>query len=104
VKAKFLRQAEAELREAIRWYQAHSPGMDVRFLDAVSAAQFDIEDHPERFSRPPAVQTKRDVRRRLLKGFPYSIIYEIRAKDPVLLILAIAHGRRKPGYWIRRRP
>jgi toxin ParE1/3/4 len=39
-------------------------------------------------------------RRYILRRFPYSIIYQITADE--LRILAVAHHRRRPGYWAQR--
>jgi plasmid stabilization system protein ParE len=42
-----------------------------------------------------------DQRRRLVvRKFPYSIIYELHGNDVV--ILAVAHGKRRPNYWRER--
>ena len=44
----------------------------------------------------------RSTRRRyILRRFPYSIIYQVTAKE--LRILAVAHHRRRPGYWTQRK-
>ena len=99
--ARFLPEVDAEVHAAAQWYEDHQPGMADRFLDAVLAAQFEIEKYPLRFPPPPGVRTTRPVRRRLLDGFPYTMIYELR--DDELLILAIAHTSRQPGYWKNRR-
>ena len=40
-------------------------------------------------------------RRYTLRRFPYSIIYQVTAEE--LRILAVAHHRRHPGYWARRK-
>ena len=40
-------------------------------------------------------------RRYILRRFPYSIIYQVAAEE--LRILAIAHHRRRPGYWAHRK-
>jgi hypothetical protein len=48
------------------------------------------------------VAGRRSVRRILVHGFPYSLIYLERART--VWILAVAHHRRRPGYWRRRRP
>jgi len=40
-------------------------------------------------------------RRYILRRFPYSIIYQVAAEE--LRILAIAHHRRRPGYWVNRK-
>ncbi|WP_077035000.1 type II toxin-antitoxin system RelE/ParE family toxin [Pelomonas sp. KK5] len=41
------------------------------------------------------------VRRLPMRRFPYSVVYTIVADE--LRVLAVAHQRRKPGFWIRRR-
>ena len=40
-------------------------------------------------------------RRHILRRFPYSIIYQVTAEE--LRILAVAHHRRRPGYWEQRK-
>jgi len=40
-------------------------------------------------------------RRYILRRFPYSIVYQLTAEE--LQILAVAHQRRRPGYWARRK-
>jgi hypothetical protein len=36
----------------------------------------------------------------LVEGFPYSIVFMVHETETV--VLAIAHGKRRPGYWLRR--
>jgi toxin ParE1/3/4 len=44
----------------------------------------------------------RGTRRRfLLRRFPYSVIYQILPEE--LRVIAVAHHRRRPGYWARRK-
>ena len=44
----------------------------------------------------------RSTRRRyILRRFPYNIIYQVTADE--LQILAVAHNRRRPGYWAQRK-
>jgi toxin ParE1/3/4 len=40
-------------------------------------------------------------RRLVLPRFPYNLVYEVH--DDLLLIVAVAHQRRHPDYWRRRR-
>lgn len=46
---------------------------------------------------------RQDVRIRTLHDYPYSIAYLV-DDDGAILLLAIAHQRRRPGYWLRRVP
>lgn len=41
-----------------------------------------------------------DIRRRILRQFPYSIFYIV--EDDNVVIIAIAHHKRRPGYWLPR--
>ncbi|MBI4691403.1 MAG: type II toxin-antitoxin system RelE/ParE family toxin [Nitrospirae bacterium] len=54
-----------------------------------------IVESPERW---PIYEIK--YRKILVRRFPYSVIYEIR--DTSLVVMAVAHGHRKPGYWKNR--
>lgn len=39
-------------------------------------------------------------RRRVMKKFPYILVYEVR--DDAIEFVAIAHTKREPGYWLER--
>lgn len=41
-----------------------------------------------------------DIRRRLFARFPYSLIYGI--EEQTLIVIAVAHSRRAPRYWVDR--
>lgn len=91
----FRREAEAELAEAIDWYEARRGGLGGQFLLAVDAAVARIARDPEAY---PIVH--RDVRRVLLRRFPYALYYVV-TPDRVT-VLACFHGRRDPRRWQRR--
>ena len=95
MKSRFRAQAEAELREATIWYEARSLGLGAEFLRSVDAALAAIERHPLAF---PIVY--RNMRRAVLRRFPYSIIYEL--SETEILIVACIHGRRDPKRWQER--
>jgi plasmid stabilization system protein ParE len=92
-------EAEAEAAEASRWYNARRPGLGDEFLVALDEALERIELKPELGSRPPGVSSG-DVRRMIMRRFPYDVVY-IELPDRVQ-VLAVAHERRRPGYWIDR--
>ena len=92
-------EAEAEAAEASRWYNARRPGLGDEFLVALDEALERIELKPERGSRSPGVSSG-DVRRVIMRRFPYDVVY-IELPDRVQ-VLAVAHERRRPGYWIDR--
>jgi plasmid stabilization system protein ParE len=48
----------------------------------------------------PVANRKRNVRKFLLARFPYAVYYVPRQDE--ILVLAVAHGARRPGYWRHR--
>jgi plasmid stabilization system protein ParE len=92
---RFLAPAQAELDEAISWYADQAPGLGDAFLiEALKALQL-IEQFPQAW-HPLTPQ----IRRCRLRRFPYSVIYAQDGAD--LLVLAVAHQHRRPGYWRNR--
>ncbi len=92
---RFHREADAEFTDALRHYAGIGPELGGRFYDEVEAAIAEVCEHPQRFRQidPP-------VRRRLLPGFPYALLY-IDEPDRVW-INAVAPLKRDPGYWKHR--
>jgi toxin ParE1/3/4 len=95
-----LPEAETEAEEAAGWYEEQLRGFGFDFLDALAIALEAIEKYPRRHAKVPGRFRSREVRRVLLQRFPYKVIYEVRPRESV--VLAIAHGRRRPTYWRRR--
>jgi plasmid stabilization system protein ParE len=58
-------------------------------------------DDPQSLPRDVTKQRRRDIRRCEVRGFSHQVIFEIRGNEVV--IVAIAHGSRRPGYWSRRK-
>jgi plasmid stabilization system protein ParE len=92
----FHRLAARELRDACRWYERRGTGLGRLLAVEVDQAADRIAADPERW------QSFRSHYRWLrLKRFPYVLYYWV--MDPTrVLVLAVAHGRRRPGYWIHR--
>jgi len=90
-------EAEAELRAAARWYEERQAGLGTEFLVAVDAALDRIVRFPSTGSPVPRLPVDLPVRRAPVKRFPYQVIYlHLKAR---VRVLAIAHDRRRPGYW-----
>lgn len=87
--------AEADLAEALLWYEDQAPGLSLQFLRAVEARFAGIERHPELY---PIVY--RGVRRALVRRFPYSVYYRIDLDS--ITVLACVHARRDPRRWQSR--
>lgn len=91
----FTADARDELQEAILYYQGEAPGLGADLLAEVEIILSLIGEHPELGS-----PYESGTRRLLLRHFPYSIVYLV-AEEQVTIV-AIAHQRRRPGYWRER--
>ena len=92
----FVAEAQSELLEALTHYEEARPGFGQRFKDEVDRSVLWIAQHPELCRERPG-----GYRRVNLRVFPYYIPYVIRGER--LWVLALAHGSRRPEYWIERR-
>jgi plasmid stabilization system protein ParE len=88
-------QAEEEAQKAARWYEDESQGLGVAFLELAEQTLTAISENPLRF---PLVY--RDVRRALLKRFPYGVFFRVRSNG--IRVLAIMHLSRDTSRWQRR--
>jgi plasmid stabilization system protein ParE len=88
--------AEQELNEAASYYNAASSGLGTAFLDEVEHAVKQILEHPE-----AAPLVNQVVRRKLVRRFPYSVMYSV--QRDTIRILAIANQKRRPFYWRGRK-
>ena len=92
---RLLIPAEVEMTEALVFYDEASLGLGNDFLDDVRQAVDRLCSYPQ------AGETiAPNLRRTLLHRFPFSIIYSV--EDTGILVIAIAHHGRRPGYWESR--
>jgi toxin ParE1/3/4 len=96
----FEEEADTEYRLAGRWYQSQRENLGIEFFDAVDAAIDRIVEMPSAGTLVPHMPADLPVRRRAVTRFPYHVVYLQTSTH--IRILAIAHDRRKPGYWKRR--
>ena len=89
--------ASAELYEAVRWYETQRPGLGAELLDAVSQTLSFVETSPEAGA---AISADARTRRVIVERFPYQVIYRIRPAE--IVVVALAHSKRRPGYWKNR--
>ncbi len=92
--------AQAELEEAAVRYENERPGRGFRFADAVEAAVAVAVRSPSAAPLVPYARKELELRQRTVRRFPYLVIY--RDEGPVVRVVAIAHGKRRPGYWLAR--
>jgi toxin ParE1/3/4 len=96
---RFHPAAEVELRAAVHWYRERSPSTAEAFVSAIDAALEAIVERPAAW---PLRAGRGEVRAFPLERFPFSVVYRARPSSPIR-ILAIAHARRRAGYWRDRR-
>ena len=97
MKLRFAEQAEIEVAESWRWYEERRALVADEFLEELARVLRRIEDSPEQFPREETNRSSYDVRRCRLSRFPFRVIYQLRQVEVV--VLAVAHNRRRPGYW-----
>ncbi|HUG09818.1 MAG TPA: type II toxin-antitoxin system RelE/ParE family toxin [Opitutaceae bacterium] len=96
MKIRIVAEAERELTEAISGYEEIETGLGSRLKEEVRAAIAWIGEHPT-LPRPRL----NGYRRVNLRVFRFFIAYAI--VDDTIWILAVAHGRRRPEFWIERK-
>jgi len=92
MKMRLHEAAKTEPEEAVAWYEAVRPGLGTELLDAFDAGLSKIAGFPRAW-RP----LSRNTRAYRLDRFPYNIVYRVR--DGAILIVAVAHHKRRPDYW-----
>ncbi len=95
MRVRQLRGAFKDLDEAIGHYAGIHATLVQALANEVNAARRRIAEQPDAWH-----PLGKDLRRILLKRFPYAIIYRVRAEE--IVIIAYAHLRRRPGYWRSR--
>lgn len=94
--ARFHGEARLEFLDSVAYYEAIQAGLGERFRESVEAAVELAASLP--FAGSPH---KYATRRVFPKKFPFSIVYL--AGENGIVIFAVAHFKRKPGYWKSRR-
>lgn len=89
---RYLAAAVAELDEAVAWYEARRPSLGPDFVAEIHRARANIEAYPHGWQ--PIGHGVRSYR---LSRFPYAVIYSVEAVE--IVIIALAHLHRMPGYW-----
>ena len=89
---RFLSIADHEMSEAAVFYESRWTGLGSDFLDDVQQAVDRLCVHPE-----TGVEVGDGLRSILLHRFPFNLIYSLESVG--VLIVSVAHHRRRPGYW-----
>ncbi len=88
-------EAHEEMIEQARYYEAKSEGLGSDFLSAVEEATQRIGQFP----RAGPID-RANIRKRLVSGFPFTILYEVQPDR--VFIASVMHQHRRPGYWRKR--
>lgn len=94
-------EALDEIAEAAAWYEEQRPGLSAEFMLEVDHAVAEIAERPASFARLSDLPEDLVVRRALLDRFPFGLVF-IELPGNKLRVLAVAHTKRRPGYWLRR--
>jgi toxin ParE1/3/4 len=91
-------RAQDEVLEAITYYESQRAGLGREF-------RLDFEDAIERIQQMPGITMAIDdqgTKKRRFRRFPYTVYYV--ELHEVIWIAAVAHQKRRPKYWSRRKP
>lgn len=92
---EFHEEARQEALAALEWYLERSEVAGVKFLGELERAVDWVASHPARWP-----EYAHGTRRFLMHRFPFALIY--RELPTRIQVLAVAHTRRRPGYWKER--
>jgi plasmid stabilization system protein ParE len=93
--------AVQEVDAIIDWYEEQRAGLGAEFLAQLRRDLQVITENPRTSPPWPGARAKAlDVRRLIMERFPFALPYVMR--EDLVVVLAIAHVRRRPGYWLER--
>ncbi len=84
-------EAEDEVLEASTFYSERSPRLGAEFTEEIERVLALLEAHPE-----IGTPVREELRRILLRRFPYRLLY--RVEEDRVLVLVVAHQHRRPEY------
>ena len=92
---EFFEEAAAEIEQDRAWYRNRSETAEAGFLRELDHGVQQVTDAPAQWPRYLA-----GTRRYLFPTYPYSFVYFV--EDDVIRVVAVAHDKRRPGYWRKR--
>ena len=92
---RYLDPAEEEFLTEIEYLEQRTKGLGRRFFHEVKRVEGLIARFPE-----AGEEIRPGIRKRLLRTFRHSVVYSVEPEG--VLIIAIAHHSRRPGYWSSR--
>jgi plasmid stabilization system protein ParE len=95
MRLEFFEDAVAEVEEDRAWYRDRSESAEAGFLRELDHAIQQVTDSPSQWPRYLA-----GTSRYVFPTYPYSLVYFV--EDDVIRVVAVAHDKRRPGYWRKR--
>ncbi len=92
---RFHPAAAQEAESAYDWYATRNPSVAHGFREELRHAVDAVANHPLTWPRHGG-----RARRYVFPRFPFSLVYLLRGSE--VEVIAVAHGRRRPGYWRSR--
>jgi plasmid stabilization system protein ParE len=99
-KVSLVEEAAEEGEEAASWYESQRNGLGREFREALAQSIDNLRNNYVSGTIWPGLLGERGVRRIRMGRFPYHVVFI--GDDQKTIVLAIAHQRRRPGYWRRR--
>ncbi len=93
----FSQLASDDLTETLGWYKDQSDGLEKRFITEMSKILKRMEIFPKTF---PIDYLQ--IRKALLKKFPYKILYFIDESKQEIHVIGVVHQSRHPDFWKNR--
>lgn len=95
MRLEFFDDAAAEIEEDRAWYLERSGSAEAGFLRELDHAIQQVADAPLQWPQYLA-----GTRRYVFPTYPYSLVYFV--EDDVINVVAVAHDKKRPGYWRKR--
>jgi len=93
----FLLEAEEEMNSSAQYYNQQYSALGLDFLEEIEKPLQIIEKNPERWPYYEENIHKYNTRR-----FSFSLFFVFEKELDKVIIIAVAHQKRKPGYWKQR--
>ena len=88
-------EAQIEMVESAKYYEAEQSGLGKRFLEAIRTSIYKVRLFPSIYQRLDG-----EVRRCCVERFPFGVVF--REEDHEIQIIAVVHFKRDPDYWKKR--
>jgi plasmid stabilization system protein ParE len=96
----FFPEALAEYEDAVVYYELRDAGLGDRFVHEFDDAAALLMEFPQAAPAVAEASARYGLRWTLLRSFPIKVVYTVR--EDALVVVAVFHARRRPGYWLER--